>query len=299
MVSIRGKLLNWYFTRIGFKTGMAKDIARGNRRAAEPTAKVLGRNSVEVREFEGRKLWYIYPKSWAVSGKTRHPKTALLFFHGGAYFYDVMDLHFATWAKIADLSDALIILPSYPLAPEVTPSEIGVYAQGVQYEVKVTLPAGTKLIAGGDSAGAGLALQMCQRLSDAGEALPEHLILWSPWTDVSDDSPELKAQDKRSTVLGLEGLKTAAKLYRGDVDPKDPIVSPIYGDLSDLPPMTIVTGSRDLLHSDILRFAKTAKTAGAQVDLQIWPEQNHYFMYLPQPEAKKIAQQTAALIRSF
>ena len=294
MVSLRGQFFNWYFTRIGFKNGMAKDIARGNRRAAVPKSNIMTRNSIEGREFEGRKLWYIHPEGGVIAD----PQKIVIFFHGGAYYYDVMDLHFPAWAKVADLSGTVIVLPSYPLAPEASPSEITSYAQRLLQKFRTDFP-GATLIVGGDSAGGGLALQLSQALSKAGEPQPDHLILWSPWADVSRDNPELIEQDKRSTVIGLEGSQLAAKLYAGKIDVKDPSISPIYGDLSVLPPMTIVTGSRDLLHPDILRFAEKAKAAGAKVDLQIWPEQNHYFMYLPQPEAKKVYKQTAALIKSL
>lgn len=294
MVSLRGKFLNWYFTRTGFKHGMLKDIKHDNRRAAEPKPKVMARNSVEVREFQGRKLWYIHPKS----GKVSHPKKVVIFFHGGAYFYDLMDVHFPAWAKIADQSNTLVILPSYPLAPESSPVDTAKFAQDVLQKVRSDLP-DAQIISGGCSAGAGLALQACQLQSKEGEAQPAHLILWSPWADVSDDNPALIAQDKRSTVIGLDGLKIAAALYRGDIDPKDPRVSPVYGDLACLPPMTIVTGTRDLLHPNIMQFAEASKAAEASVDLQVWDGQNHYFMYLPQPEAAAVYTQTAALINAI
>lgn len=293
MVSLRGLFFNWYFTRIGFKNGMAKDIERGNRRAAKPKPNVMKRNAVEVHEFEGRKLWWLHPKS----GKTESLQKIVLFFHGGAYYYDVMDVHFTAWAKVADLSGVPVILPSYPLAPDASPSEITAYAQRLVQKLRSEYP-DAKLIVGGDSAGGGLALQLCQALAKLGQPQPEHLILWSPWADVSRDNPDLLEQDKRSTVIGLEGSQLAAKLYAGNVDVKDPSISPIYGDLGCLPPMTIVTGTRDLLHPDILRFSEKAKIAGASIDLHVWPEQNHYFMYLPQPEAKQVYKQTAALIKS-
>ena len=294
MVSLRGQFFNWYFTLIGFKNGMAKDIKRGDRRAAQPKPKVMKRNAVKTQEFEGRKLWYLHPKS----GETANPKKIVIFFHGGAYFYDVMDVHFPAWAKIADLSGALVVLPSYPLAPDFTPAEITGYAQNVMKKFRKDFPA-AKLIVGGDSAGGGLALQLCQTLERTDETQPDHLILWSPWVDVSRDSSALIKQDKRSTVIGLKSSQIAAKLYAGDVDVKDPSVSPTYGRLGCLPPMTITTGSRDLLYPDIKRFAEKAKAAGASTDLQVWPEQNHYFMYLPQPEAAQVYKRTAALIKSI
>ena len=298
MVSLRGQFFNWYFTRIGFKNGMAKDIKQGNRRAAEPKPAVMRRNSVEAPEFQGRKLWYIHPKGGKSHDSSKDPSKVIVFFHGGAYYYDVLDLHFAAWAKIADLSGAMVVLPSYPLAPEASPSEMSQYACDVIGKVRAEYP-NVNILAGGDSAGGGLALQMCQKLAKDGDAQPEHLLLWSPWVDVSRDNPELEEQDKRSVIIGLKGSQLAAELYRGDLNPKDPRISPIYGDLTCLPSMTIVTGSRDLLHPDIMRFANKAKEAGASVDLQKWPGQNHYFMYLPQPEAMTVYRQAAELIKSI
>ena len=294
MVSLRGQFFNWHFTRIGFKHGMAKDVRNGNRRAAEPKPAVMRKNAVEAPEFQGRKLWYLHPKS----GKAADPKHVILFFHGGAYFYDVLDVHFAAWAKAADVSDTLVILPSYPLAPDASPLEMTQYACDVMAKVKADYPQ-AKIIAGGDSAGGGLALQMCQKLAKDGTAQPDHLLLWSPWADVSRDNPALIEQDKRSVIIGLKGSQVAADLYRGDIDPKDPSISPIYGDLTCLPPTMVVTGSRDLLHPDIVRFTEAAKAAGAQIDVKIWQGQNHYFMYLPQPEAKQVYNQLSALIKTL
>lgn len=294
MVSLRGQFFNWHFTRIGFKNGMASDIKHGNRRAAEPKPSVMRRNFVQSPQFQGRKLWYLHPKS----GKSAEPSHVIVFFHGGAYFYDVLDLHFAAWAKTADLSDSLVILPAYPLAPDVTPDAMAQYACDVIAKVRAEYPR-AKIIAGGDSAGGGLALQMCQKLAKDGSAQPDHLLLWSPWVDVSLDNPALIEQDKRSVIIGLKGSRVAAKLYCGDIESKDPRVSPIYGDLTCFAPMTVVTGSRDLLHPDIIQFCEQTTAAGARLDLQIWPEQNHYFMYLPQPEAMRVYKQTAALIGSI
>ncbi len=304
MVSVSGRFINWYFTRVGFKRGMVKDLARGNRRAAAPSAKVKAANAVTAPLFQGRKLWHIHPKSGhpksghPESGELTDPKTIVLFFHGGGYFYDVIKEHFPVWARIANLSGALVILPSYPLAGQASATEITDFSIAAYLDIKQRYPK-AKIIIGGDSAGGGLALQVCQRLNSLGQNLPEHMLLWSPWADISHDRASLVEQDKRSVIIGLEGVKKAADLYRGNLDAKDPRVSPFYGDLSALPPMSVVTGSRDLLHLDILSFSKAAKTAGAKLDLDIWPGQNHYFMYLPQAEAKKIARQTARLIRSI
>jgi acetyl esterase/lipase len=291
MVSLSGRFLNWYFTRIGFKNGMAKDIKHGNDRAAEPTPKIMAQNAVEKELFEGRNLWTLHPKG--KKGET--PEVIILFYHGGAYFYDILKEHYPPWARIANLSGASVILPSYPLTPKASALEITEWALACYHHVKAKYPE-SKIIMGGDSAGGGLALQVCQRIALTKAAAADHLLLWSPWADVSRDNPALETQDKRSVIIGLKGSQVASDLYRGELDPRDPRISPIYADLTGLPPITIVTGSRDLLHPDILRLSDTLKAAGAKADMHIWPGQNHYFMYLPQPEAKAVAKQTAKLV---
>lgn len=294
MVSLQGRFLNWYLTCIGFKHGMGKDIEQGNNRAAVPSAKIMKRNSAQAKDFEGRKVWYFHPRS----GRLDAPKEIVIFLHGGAYFYDILKEHFPPWAKIADLSGELVVLPSYPLTPQASAKEITDFAYRCFLDIQSRYPE-AKIILGGDSAGGGLALQVTQRLIAEGEGLPVHMILWSPWVDVSRDNPALEAQDARSVIIGIKGALTAAELYQGDLDAKDPAISPIYGELAALPPMSLVTGSRDLLHPDIMRFDAAAKSAGASLDTQIWEEQNHYFMYLPQPEASKVHRQTAQLIQSI
>jgi acetyl esterase/lipase len=291
MVSLAGRFFNWYFTRIGFKNGMAKDIRHGNDRAAVPTSKIMAQNAVDKEIFNGRNIWTLHPKG----KKQTTPKVVILFYHGGAYFYDILKEHYPPWARIANISGAAVVLPSYPLTPKASALEITDWALACYHHIKAKYP-NSKIIIGGDSAGGGLALQVCQRIAQSKAAPADHLLLWSPWADVSRDNPALEAQDKHSVIIGLKGSQAASDLYRGDLDPRDPRISPIYADLSGLPPITIVTGSRDLLHPDILRLADALRAAGAIHDIHIWPEQNHYFMYLPQPEAKAVAKQTARLV---
>lgn len=238
----------------------------------------------------GRDVYTLHPPK-GDSTETR----VVLYFHGGAYFYDIMKEHFAGLSKLCIASDTTIIAPRYPLAPDASVQDIRDFGVAIFNDIRVQYPK-AKIIMGGDSAGAGLAVQVAQYQRDNDEESAAALILWSPWVDVSMSNPDVIAADARSVMIGLDGIAMATALYIGDRDPKDPLCSPIYGDLSGLPPLHIWAGGRDLLYPDILKFADLAKAAGTEVHLTQVKGQNHMWMFLPQPEAKAVMRQTATAI---
>ena len=93
----------------------------------------------------------------------------------------------------------------------------------------------------GDSAGGGLALGLAEALRDEGDTLPEELILISPWVDLTMSNPDMKDYVKHDPMLGIDGLRRMGEVWANGLELTDPKVSPIFGDLSGLPPVTIIT----------------------------------------------------------
>lgn len=279
--------------RTRYKDNMQKALASGFRRRGEPSAKIMRDRAVETRVFQGRDVFTLYPNGEAVET----PERLLLYFHGGAYFYDIMVEHFAALSALSKAAGVPIVAPSYPLAPEASPEDIRDFALAIYDDLRMRYPQ-TNIIVGGDSAGAGLAIQMTQALQACGDTLPPALMLWSPWVDISLSNPDVKEADKRSVIIGYAGIIQAARLYASGRPLTDPLCSPIYSDLTALPPLHIWTGTRDLLYPDIAKFAALARDAGVSVNLTEAKGQNHMWMFMPQPEAKAVIAATARAINA-
>jgi len=143
-------------------------------------------------------------------------------------------------------------------------------------------------VVGGDSAGGGLALAMMLSLRDAGLSLPAAAALFSPWTDLAATGESLVTNDRRCALFRGGRIGPGAKFYLGDADPRNPLASPLYADLSGLPPMMIHVGKDEVLLDDSTRLADRARAAGVKVDLKIWPVVPHDWQLVPtMPEARR------------
>jgi acetyl esterase/lipase len=95
------------------------------------------------------------------------------------------------------------------------------------------------------------------------------------------------------------GLRPSAALYLGDTDPRNPLASPLYADLSGLPPLLIHAGQDELLRDDSTRLAERARAAGVPVELKIWPVVPHVWQLMPLiPEARQSLDEASAFLRA-
>ena len=115
----------------------------------------------------------------------------------------------------------------------------------------------------GDSSGGGISLALAQRLREDGHEQPGHVVLLSPWLDATLSNPEIAEFDKIDPFLGVAGLKYGGEVYARDVDPKSYLVSPVYGSLKDLAPVTLFIGTRDILYPDCRKLRDKAHVEGA------------------------------------
>jgi len=126
----------------------------------------------------------------------------------------------------------------------------------------------------GDSAGGGLSVVLAMRLRDHGHPLPSSVTCFSPWTDLSEKdlyTPECEP------VLHAAWTLKAAKMYANGVPLTHPLVSPVYGDLSGLPPLLIQVGSQEVLLNDARRLAEAAKQEHVETTLEIYNNLWHVF----------------------
>ena len=100
-------------------------------------------------------------------------------------------------------------------------------------------------------------------------------------------------------VVQREGLLNNAKLYLGNGDRRASLVSPLYADLTDLPPLLIQVGESEVLLDDSKRLAERAKRCGVDVSLEVWPEMIHVWQLFAAvlPEAQQAIDHIGAFIR--
>jgi acetyl esterase/lipase len=151
-----------------------------------------------------------------------------------------------------------------------------------------------KLVVGGDSSGAGLALAALVGLRDAGDPMPAGAVCFSPWVDLSLSAPSLTANSATDPQVSRKRLAGMAARYLDGIDPSSPYVSPLFADLSGLPPLLIQVGGAEALLDDSARLARVAAAAGCEVDFEEWPNMIHVW----QAFAPGLAEGTAALRRA-
>jgi epsilon-lactone hydrolase len=124
------------------------------------------------------------------------------------------------------------------------------------------------------------------RLRDQGRPLPGAAFALSPWTDLEGTGPSMH-NDADPMIGSRQGLLATAALYLNGADPRTPTASPLYADLSGLPPMAIQVGTAERLLDDSTRIAERIRDMGGSVDLEVFDDLIHVFQSLaPQvPEA--------------
>jgi len=220
-------------------------------------------------ELDGlRAEWSIVPGS--------DPSRLLIFFHGGGYCSGSIKSHRRMVTEAGRAGGLRTLAVGYRLAPEHPFPAAFDDALTVWRRLRKEGYPAKRIAVGGDSAGAGLTLGLAGELKRAGEELPGCLWLASPWTDLTMSGATLASKAAIDPLIHKEYLEELAHAYLPDgMDRKDPRVSPLYADLTGLPPTLIQVGSDETLLADSTRFAAAAGAADVAVTLEIWPHMIH------------------------
>lgn len=136
-----------------------------------------------------------------------------------------------------------------------------------------------------DSAGGGLTVAIAQQLRDKG-ITAVGLVLISPWLDAEVSDPQQLRLEPLDRMLGIRGLREAARQYAAGLPLADPLVSPLNGSVTDLPSVTIFTSIADLLEPDTYRFQAACAAAGTPCRVFTTPDAPHDFPILPKREGR-------------
>jgi monoterpene epsilon-lactone hydrolase len=220
---------------------------------------------------------------------------AVLFLHGGAFMIGSPVSHRSITGRLARHIDATVFVPDYRLAPEhhfpaalddAITSYRALLAQGYTPE---------RIVIAGDSAGGGLVLSLCLQLRSEGFAQPGCVVLISPWSDLTLTRLATAVDD---ALLRPSWLNQGAAAYLQGHSARDPLASPLFADLSGLPPTLIQSASEEILRDDSRRLAKALAADGVSVTHREFPYMWHDFQLYAGlvPEATQAIDEIAQFI---
>lgn len=200
----------------------------------------------------------------------------LVYLHGGAFVSGSTRGYAGFFGSLAHAAGARGISVEYRLAPE-HPYPAGIDDAVAVISAVIDEVGASHVALAGDSAGGALVTAALVRLRDEGSDLPACAAVFSPWVDLTLESDSIVENADADPSLTEGGLRAAAAHYLDGLDPEDEGASPLFADLSDLPPVLIQVGSIEILLNDSLELAAALATDGVQVDLQVRPGMPHVY----------------------
>ena len=210
------------------------------------------------------------------------PRHVVLYFHGGVYVMGDAALAAGLASQIGRRTDAKVISVDYRLGPE-HPYPAAVDDALAAYEALLHNGIAPADIAfAGESAGGGLAVATLVNARDHGLPLPAAAFVMSPYADLTLAGATMQTRREVDPLMSLEALQARVADYTSGHDAAVGLISPIFADLSGLPPLIIQAGSHEVLLDDAVRLARQAAIADVEVTLDITPGVPHVFQaYYP------------------
>ncbi len=224
-----------------------------------------------------------------VDGAGGEAEPAVLYLHGGAYCLHSPRVYRPLTASLAHAAGAAVFAADYRRAPEHPfPAALDDALTCYRWLCDLGIAPGRIAIAG-DSAGGGLAVAVTALLARDGLPRPAALVLFSPWLDLTLSGESIRTKARADVIMRRSWLEASARMYRAATGADDYRCSPLFGELSELPPTLIQSGTEDIILSDSERLAERAAEAGFDVELDLRSGLFHSFQnfpgMLPQAEA--------------
>jgi acetyl esterase/lipase len=224
---------------------------------------------------------------------------AIFYLHGGGYLIGSPTGYRGLAAALSQEADARVLLVDYRLAPE-NPHPAAVRDATAAYRWLIKQEADpTSTAVAGDSAGGGLAVALLTALRDGGDRLPAALVCLSPWVDLSLSSASIDARAELDPIVSRALLEDMAGAYLMGQDALTASASPLFAELSGLPPTLVVVGTSEALLDDSTRLADRARQAGVDVTLHVVDGMYHVFPAMSSflPEAGEAVEQIGQFVQ--
>lgn len=215
--------------------------------------------------------------AWIETLNSSKNKGVILYIHGGCYMYGNVNNYCTIPVQISNATGLKVLSVNYRLAPE------NPFPKGLEDVISVyayLLEEGyssNNITIVGDSAGGGLALAVVLKLRDLRIDLPAALGLFSPWVDLTLSGDTIETLKEYDIILSKKQLEGSAKIYAGKEKLDNHLISPIFADYKDFPPMMIIAAGREILLSDSMNLARKATLDKTTVNLMIWDNLHHVF----------------------
>jgi acetyl esterase/lipase len=240
--------------------------------------KDLYQPNITETKLGGVKVLDIKPKNWHDNGKV------LVYTHGGAYTLLSANSSLSSSILAADATSLRVISIDYTVAPfskwNQTTDQVISVIQALKDHQGYSLD---DIAIYGDSAGGGLAAGSVLKMRDGGMGMPAAVVLWSPWTDVTQNGDTYFTLKDADPLLRnhQQFMKNSADAYANPIDQENPYVSPVYGNFSKgFPPTLIQGGTKEMFVSDFVRLYQGLDQADVPVKLDIYEGMPHVFQYI-------------------
>lgn len=213
--------------------------------------------------------------------------TIIIYIPGGGYTNNPLKYHWKIINTLSKKTETPVIMPIYLKVPNYTCEES--YESMISFYLDVASRENVeRIILIGDSSGGGMSLVLAQLIRDNYPDVlqPDDLILLAPWMDVSMENEEIHDYEDVDPMLDIFGTKDIGKLWAGEKDVHDPLVSPIYGTFEKLGRITMFVGTHDMLCPDIEKFSDILDEQDIDHTLIVKENLAHPYPLFPTPEAR-------------
>lgn len=242
----------------------------------------------------------LFHGEWLRAGEGLREDRAMLYLHGGGYFLSSAESHRPLTWRLSRAARRPVLAINYRqgLGHHLDHAREDAL-KAYQHLLDRGYPPENILI-GGDSAGGHLTLVTLQSIRDVGLPLPRAGMCFSPWTDLSCESASYEHNRHRDPMFTSRALTDLARHFARGRDPYDPMVSPLHGDFTGLPPLLITAGSTEVLRDDARRAAQRAREHGVEVVYEEWQGMPHVFQLFASwlPEARAAYRHMARFIQA-
>lgn len=250
----------------------------------EPPRSLTSGRRIERYDVDSFPVVAVHPRSAPATAED-----VAIYLHGGAYVAEIVSQHWDFVSHVADRAGCIVHVPLYGLAPDHVAAEAVAFGRSVVAKLAAD---GQRVHLVGDSAGGGLALLVAQQAAGAEREALVGVSVMAPWLDLSVSNPEIPAVERDDPWLSAAGLHPIAAAWAPGTDLQDPAVSPLFSDLSALPPVAVWIGTRDITLPDCRllrdRLAPTQPCRYTELEGGV-----HVYPLLPVPEGRRARDEIA------
>jgi monoterpene epsilon-lactone hydrolase len=228
------------------------------------------------------------PAEWVRAGMAPTQKVVLYFHGGGFYMSSPVEHRELTWRLSRACSRGVLAI-DYRKAPD---HQFPAWVDDATAAYHHLLQCGhtaQDIVVSGDSAGGNIALALVHRIRREGLAMPEALVLFSPWADLLCEAESFRTNRLRDSMFDADAVRALGLYLTRGCDARDPEVSPAYADFRGFPRMLVVAGSTEVFLDDARNVVRRARQAGVAAELYVFRHMPHVFpifaAYVPRAKA--------------